>query len=68
MDAKHPSSQRKNKEGESENKFLRRILGPKGYEVTTTWRKLHSEELHNVCYSPNIIRDQMKKEGIEKYV
>jgi hypothetical protein len=26
------------------------------YEVTGDWRKLHSEELHNLYLSPNIIR------------
>jgi hypothetical protein len=39
-----------------ENKVLRRIFGPKGDEVTGEWRKLHSEELHNLYSSPNIIR------------
>jgi hypothetical protein len=35
---------------------LRRILGPKRDEVTGCWRKLHNEELHNLYYSPRIIR------------
>jgi hypothetical protein len=39
-----------------ENSFLRRIFGPKRDEVTGEWRKLHSEELHNLYSSPNIIR------------
>jgi hypothetical protein len=39
-----------------ENKVLRRIFGFKRDEVTGTWRKLHNEELHNLCTSPNIIR------------
>jgi hypothetical protein len=39
-----------------ENRALRRILGPKRDEVTGSWRKLHDEELHNLYYSPNIIR------------
>jgi hypothetical protein len=34
----------------------RRIFGPKRDEVTRDWRKLHNEELHNLCTSPNIIR------------
>jgi hypothetical protein len=42
-----------------ENRVLRRIFGPKRDEVTGEWRKLHSEELHNLYSSPNIIR-QMK--------
>jgi hypothetical protein len=39
-----------------ENRVLRRIFGPKRYEVTGKWRKLHSEELHNLYSSANIIR------------
>jgi hypothetical protein len=39
-----------------ENRVLRRIFEPKMYEVTGEWRKLHSEELHNLYSSPNIIR------------
>jgi hypothetical protein len=35
---------------------LRRIFGPKRDEVTGEWRKLHSEELHILYSSPNIIR------------
>jgi hypothetical protein len=39
-----------------ENRMLRRIFGPKRYEVTGGGRKLHNEELHNLYSSPNIIR------------
>jgi hypothetical protein len=39
-----------------ENGVLRRIFGPKRDEVTGEWRKLHSEELHNLYLSPDIIR------------
>jgi hypothetical protein len=39
-----------------ENKVVRRIFGPKRDEVTGEWRKLHSEELHILYSSPNIIR------------
>jgi hypothetical protein len=35
---------------------LRRLFGPKRVEVTRDWRKLHNEELHNLYFSPNIIR------------
>jgi hypothetical protein len=28
-----------------ENRVLRRIFGPKRYEVTEGWRKVHSEKL-----------------------
>jgi hypothetical protein len=34
----------------------RRIFGPKRDEVTGDCRKLHNEELHNLYFSPNIIR------------
>jgi hypothetical protein len=39
-----------------ENRVLRRIFGPKRDEVTGEWRKLHNEEPHNLCSSPDIIR------------
>jgi hypothetical protein len=39
-----------------ENRVLRRIFGPKRDEVTGEWRKLHSEELHNLNSSQDIIR------------
>jgi hypothetical protein len=39
-----------------ENRILRRIFVPKRDEVKGEWRKLHSEELHNLYSSPDIIR------------
>jgi hypothetical protein len=39
-----------------ENRVLWRIFGPKRYEVTGDWRKLHNEELHKVHFFPSIIR------------
>jgi hypothetical protein len=39
-----------------ENGVLRRIFGPERDEVTGEWRKLHSEELHILYSSANIIR------------
>jgi hypothetical protein len=39
-----------------ENRVLRRIFEPKRDEVTGEWRKLHTEELHNLYSSPDIIR------------
>jgi hypothetical protein len=39
-----------------ENRVLRRIFGPKRDEVTGELRKLHSEELHNLYSSPDVIR------------
>jgi hypothetical protein len=38
-----------------ENRVLRRIFGPKRDKVTGEWRKLHSEELHNLYSSPDVI-------------
>jgi hypothetical protein len=39
-----------------ENRVLRGIFGPKRDEVTGEWRKLHNKELHDLYYSPSIIR------------
>jgi hypothetical protein len=39
-----------------ENRVLRRIFGPKRHKVTREWRKLHSEELDDLYFSPNIVR------------
>jgi hypothetical protein len=39
-----------------ENKVLRTIFGLKRNEVTGGWRKLHNEELHDLYFSPSIIR------------
>jgi hypothetical protein len=46
-----------------ENRVLRKIFGPKRDEVTGEWRKLHSEELHNLYSSPDIIK-QIKSRRI----
>jgi hypothetical protein len=40
----------------SENRVLRRIFGPKREEGVGHWRRLHNEEVHNLCTSPNIVR------------
>ena len=39
----------------SENRVLRRVFGPKRYEVTGEWRKLHKEELRDLYSLPNIV-------------
>jgi hypothetical protein len=39
-----------------ESRVLRRIFGPKTDEATGEWRKLHSEELHDLYSSRSIIR------------
>ena len=38
----------------SDNRVLRRIVGPKKDEVTGEWRKLHNEERDDLYPSPNI--------------
>jgi len=39
----------------SENRVLRRVFGLKRDDVTREWRKLHNEELNDLCSSPNIV-------------
>jgi hypothetical protein len=39
-----------------ENGVLRRIFGPQREEVTGEWRKLHNEELNDLCCSSNIVQ------------
>jgi hypothetical protein len=39
-----------------ENEVLKVIFGPKQEGVTGGGGKLHNEELHNLCYSPTIVR------------
>jgi hypothetical protein len=38
-----------------ENRALRRIFGPKRYEVIGEWSKLHYEELNDLCSSSIIV-------------
>ena len=38
------------------NEVLGKTFGPNSEEVMTDWRKLHSEEVHGLYFSTNIIR------------
>jgi hypothetical protein len=37
------------------SRVLRKIFGPEKDKVTGDWRRLHNEELHDFCCSPNVI-------------
>jgi len=39
-----------------ENRLLKNIFGPKKDEVTRECSRLHNGELHDLCFSLNIIR------------
>jgi hypothetical protein len=36
---------------------VKRIFGPKRVVVAGGWRRLHNEELRNLCASPNVVRE-----------
>jgi hypothetical protein len=42
-----------------DKRVLRIIFGTKREEVAGGWRRLHSEELHNLYTSPNVITYSM---------
>jgi hypothetical protein len=44
-----------------ENRVPGRIFGPRRKEVTGVWRRLHTEELHNLYTSP--FRRRMHSQG-----
>jgi hypothetical protein len=48
-----------------EDRFLRRIFGPKRNEVLGEWKKLHNEKLHRLYSSPDIKR-QMKSRHMKR--
>jgi len=39
-----------------ENRVLRSVFGHKRDEVTGEWRKLHNEEVSDLCSLPNMVR------------
>jgi hypothetical protein len=46
-----------------------RVFGPKRDEVTRGWRKLQNDELHNLYFSPRIIRmAKFRKMRLAEYV
>jgi hypothetical protein len=47
--------------GAYENRVLRTISGPKRDETVEAWRELHTEVLHNLYSSPNIIKMKSRK-------
>jgi hypothetical protein len=51
---------------------LRRIFGPEREEVMGGQRRLHNEELHNLCISSNIIRvnksRRMRGQGMWQHI
>jgi hypothetical protein len=38
-----------------QSRILRKIFWPKRVQETGNWRKLHNEELDDLCSSPNVI-------------
>jgi hypothetical protein len=44
-----------------QNRVLKRIFGPKMEEMVGGWRRLHNEELQNLCTSPNISVTKLRR-------
>jgi len=44
-------NKKKNRLAGFEDKVLRRVFGSKTEAATRGWRKLHNDELHNLCAS-----------------
>jgi hypothetical protein len=49
-----------------ENGVLRRMFLSKRDEATGEWRKLHNEELHDLCPSPTIVRVRSEERRVGK--
>jgi hypothetical protein len=49
------SRERENRAKVLENRVLNRIFGPRREEVLGDWRRLHNEEINNLCASPNVV-------------
>jgi hypothetical protein len=45
------------------NRVLRKTCGLMGQSVIRIWRKLHNEQLHYLCSTPNIRRFTVIKSG-----
>lgn len=43
---------------------MRKVFEPEREEITGDWRKLHSEELNGLLFSPNIVLGSEVKENV----
>jgi hypothetical protein len=50
---------RKPRLGVFENRVLRKIFGPKKYEITGEWRRLHNEQLHTLLFGDQVKKNEM---------
>ena len=51
-----------------ENRVLKMAFGLKSDEVTWEWKKLHNEELNDLCSSTNIVRVIKSRVGWARHV